>query len=71
VKFKTSIGLVDSADGWIKAELTMTTSAPLSEEQIKRKVSFGKPEDHDFAKVEQYDKRIVVVYRRKPEAPAP
>ena len=53
-------------DGWLKLTLPMKSNAPMGEDEIKRFASFGKPDEYEFAVVEQYGSRVKVVYRKKP-----
>ena len=52
-------------DGWIRMELTMTDKTPRSVEEIQNMTSWGKPENYEFGKIEQYGAKIVVIAREK------
>lgn len=45
--------------------LTLTSKKPRSEEELKRIASFGKPDDYEWAKVEQYGAQISIISRSK------
>ncbi len=52
-----------ASEGWIRGKYELVHANPLSEDQIKRIVSFGKPEDYEFAHIEQNGKWLKVTYR--------
>ena len=57
-----------SSEGWIRMECTLNKKTPLSEAEIKTIVTFGKPDEYEFGKVEQYGAKLKVIYRSKKEA---
>ncbi len=57
-----------SKEGWIRGEFILNKKTPLSVAEIKTIVTFGKPEEYEFGKVEQYGAKLKVIYRSKKEA---
>jgi hypothetical protein len=61
-----SKSMYPAKDGWLKMTMTMKSKAPHSEDDLKRLASFGKPEQYEFAVVEQYGSRVKVIFRSRP-----
>ena len=56
-----------ASKGWIRASMTLTSSEPIATIFVKNMVTGGKPDDHEFAFIEQRGKHLKVVYRKLPE----
>lgn len=52
-----------ASEGWLRMDLTMKTKKPRSEEELKRIASFGKPDDYEWGKVEQYGAVVKIICR--------
>ena len=59
-----------ASEGWVRVTLTLTSKKPFSEDDLKQMASVGKPEEYEWAKVEQYGNKVKVIYRHQSKVPA-
>ncbi len=51
-------------EGWIRGVYTLYKAEPMNADEIKKLVSFGKPELYEWGPVEQHGKKLLVFSRQ-------
>ena len=61
--------LYPATEGWLRIRATLTTREELSEEELRRAICLGKPENYEIAKLVQSGRTVRGILRTKPAAP--
>lgn len=53
--------------GWLHTTMTLKTSDPVDQDEVKKLCSGGKLDDYEFALLHQHCRAVKIVYRKLPE----
>lgn len=57
-------------EGWIRASMTLMSSAQMSEQQMERLASFGNRDNYEFGELFQNGNKFIAIMRSKKQHPA-